>query len=483
MKWTRLPALVFVFALLATQVGPVATTKAAGDDPVWTTHGNTSSIDPSPYFLGTMDAQPLVIETAGQEAMRVNPEGKVGIGTETPWVTLHAAGLENNGGEATLIVETEGAPVQEQLLLDGNEIDSKDGLYLNNNVQGNVVLGMGGGKVGIGAGAPATKLHVFGGDPDLALEMDPQNPSTQSELQFRMDGGIRSRVYWDVEDGNTYIENEGVTALTVDGGNIGVGTLTPQQKLHVNGGDIGLYVEQANVFGVLVNSSATDGMRVNSATYNGLVVASAGQDGLMVGANRDGLNVESAGRDGVRVNSANANGLVIAAAAQDGIRVESAGGYAGYFNGDVFVKSLEINGGSDLAEPFAVANTEAIEPGMVVAIDPEQPGQLRLADAAYDRTVAGVVSGANGINPGLVMQQEGSIADGELPVALTGRVYVWADASYGAIQPGDLLTTSDTPGHAREATDYTLAQGAILGKAMSELEEGRGFVLILISLQ
>jgi hypothetical protein len=136
-----------------------------------------------------------------------------------------------------------------------------------------------------------------------------------------------------------------------------------------------------------------------------------------------------------------------------------------------------------LAEPFEVADAEILKPGMVVAIDPHRTGGLRVADRAYDRTVAGIISGANGIQPGLTMKQEGTVADGALPVALSGRVYAWADASAGAIQPGDLLTTSDTPGHAMKVTDYAKAQGAIIGKAMSSLDEGIGLVLVLVSLQ
>ena len=81
------------------------------------------------------------------------------------------------------------------------------------------------------------------------------------------------------------------------------------------------------------------------------------------------------------------------------------------------------------------------------------------------------------------MAQEGSAANGTVPVALTGRVYAWADASYAAIEPGDLLTTSDTPGHAMRVSDYTRAQGAIIGKAMSKLSEGKGLVLVLVTLQ
>lgn len=142
---------------------------------------------------------------------------------------------------------------------------------------------------------------------------------------------------------------------------------------------------------------------------------------------------------------------------------------------------LQITGGSDLAEPFEASGI--IKPGMVVAIDPERPGRLRIADKAYDHTVAGIVSGANGINPGLTMGQQGTAADGSLPVALTGRVYCWADASNGPISPGDLLTSSSTPGHAMKVTNHAKAHGAILGKAMTKLEQGKGLVLVLVTLQ
>ena len=51
------------------------------------------------------------------------------------------------------------------------------------------------------------------------------------------------------------------------------------------------------------------------------------------------------------------------------------------------------------------------------------------------------------------------------------------------IAPGDLLTTADVPGHAMKVTDFPRAQGAIIGKAMTALESGRGMVLVLVSLQ
>jgi len=66
---------------------------------------------------------------------------------------------------------------------------------------------------------------------------------------------------------------------------------------------------------------------------------------------------------------------------------------------------------------------------------------------------------------------------------LTGRVYVQADTSNGPIRPGDLLTTSATPGYAMKVTDHSRAHGAIIGKAMTGLKEGKGLALVLVSLQ
>jgi hypothetical protein len=148
---------------------------------------------------------------------------------------------------------------------------------------------------------------------------------------------------------------------------------------------------------------------------------------------------------------------------------------------EVVVPSIQITGGSDLAELFEIYSEENIQPGMVVVIDINNPGALRLADCSYDRTVAGVISGANGLNPGVTMYQEEP--EQAYPVALTGRVYCMVDATNGAVHPGDLLTTSNVSGHAMKVVDHEKAQGAILGKAMSSLETGRGLVLVLVTLQ
>jgi hypothetical protein len=105
-----------------------------------------------------------------------------------------------------------------------------------------------------------------------------------------------------------------------------------------------------------------------------------------------------------------------------------------------------------------------------------------MSEQSHDRRVAGIISGANGVNTGVTLTQEGVFENGQ-NVALSGRVYVQAEAGSGAIKPGDLLTTSDVAGHAMKVTDHAKAQGAILGKAMTGLKDGRGMVLVLVTLQ
>ena len=93
---------------------------------------------------------------------------------------------------------------------------------------------------------------------------------------------------------------------------------------------------------------------------------------------------------------------------------------------------------------------------------------------------AGVVKGAVGFAMPLILMS-GLSAVLPVPVALAGRVYVWADASAGPIEPGDLLTTSSHPGHAMRVDDPARSSGAILGKAIYEgrisLKELEAFIL------
>jgi hypothetical protein len=155
-------------------------------------------------------------------------------------------------------------------------------------------------------------------------------------------------------------------------------------------------------------------------------------------------------------------------------------GTAGFFQGDVEVTGDIKLVNADCAEDFDIICVEQVEPGTVMVIDSE--GALRPSDQAYDKRVAGVISGAGNYKPGIVLDKQAS-SNNRMPIALMGKVYCKVDASYGAIEVGDLLTTSPTSGHAMKAADPLKAFGSVIGKALRPLDQGQGLIPILIALQ
>jgi hypothetical protein len=134
----------------------------------------------------------------------------------------------------------------------------------------------------------------------------------------------------------------------------------------------------------------------------------------------------------------------------------------------------------DCAEDFDIADAEDVEPGTVMAIDKD--GALRICESAYDKRVAGVISGAGDLKPGIILGKEQPQGK-RMPIALLGKVYCRVDASPSPIEVGDLLTTSPTRGHAMKAVDQLRAFGSVIGKALRPLEKGQGLIPILIALQ
>jgi hypothetical protein len=134
----------------------------------------------------------------------------------------------------------------------------------------------------------------------------------------------------------------------------------------------------------------------------------------------------------------------------------------------------------DCAEEFDVVDEASADPGTVMVM--QDDGRLVQSLMPYDKRVAGVVAGAAGHRPGIILGKQETQSH-RLPIGLLGRVSCKVDADYAPIAVGDLLTTSATPGHAMKANDPSQAFGAVLGKAMAPLANGRGLLPILITLQ
>ena len=200
------------------------------------------------------------------------------------------------------------------------------------------------------------------------------------------------------------------------------------------------------------------------------------------------------GRPGVwGANSGTGHGVFGESA--NGVGIFGRGAYlAGYFEGDVGINgTLEVVGSinvfgdgcdirlqnADCAEDFDIYGTLKVEPGTVMVLGDD--GTLMECAAAYDKRVAGVVSGAGEYRPAIVL--DGRKAGNRQPIALVGKVYCKVDAGLGAIQTGDLLTTSPTRGHAMIAAEPGRAFGTIIGKALRPLASGQGMIPILVALQ
>jgi hypothetical protein len=134
----------------------------------------------------------------------------------------------------------------------------------------------------------------------------------------------------------------------------------------------------------------------------------------------------------------------------------------------------------DCAEEFEVQNGEGIEPGAVLTLTDQ--GKLTLANRPYDRKVAGVVSGAGGLRPGIVLGRSAETQN-RWPIALSGKAFCKVDADRAPVAVGDLLTTSPTLGHAMAARNHRRAFGAVIGKALASLQSGQALVPVLIALQ
>ena len=299
----------------------------------------------------------------------------------------------------------------------------------------------------------------------------------------------------------------GTNIQNTNKGNVGIGISNPSSKLSVL--DSSTLISQNFKWGISstihypTHAAAIYGHAANpqgGLLYGGYFTTEGGGVGVYGVSNDTILSgnggvFHSNGNGGIGViglatnksNNANYGGW-FDARSPNGVGIRAKGGengYAAMFLGKIIAQSIEITGGADFSENFKIRDFSGITPesGMLASIDTENSGDLIITNSSYDKKIAGIISGAGGLKAGLILNMDNKSDDFVYPVALTGRVYCLVDASYGAIHSGDLLTSSSTPGYAMKVKDYMKAQGAIVGKAMTPLSEGKGLVLVLVTLQ
>ena len=332
-----------------------------------------------------------------------------------------------------------------------NWTDTANGTYLTFNTTANGTNTGGGtermriasnGNVGIGTSNPVRPLEIANGQlrfssnfgdieftevADLIAHATEANP-VPLDPAFRVFTGT-----------------SGTPALTVlNNGTVGIGTATPllrPAKLQVEGDS------QTGVYGagpiVGVNGESSIGVGVVGFSESGVGVIASSASGNLA----EGWGV---GR-GIRKFHIDNNGTYTA--------------------------------GSDFAEAMSAhGDRAAYEPGDVLVVSTKAPGKIEKASRPYDQRVAGIYSTRPGV---LGADKNGTsrVDKDDVPVAIVGMVPTKVSAMNGRIRVGDLLTTSSTPGYAMRCANRVKCVGAIVGKALEPLANGKGVIKVLVMLR
>ena len=145
---------------------------------------------------------------------------------------------------------------------------------------------------------------------------------------------------------------------------------------------------------------------------------------------------------------------------------------------------FEETGGADFAESVAIRGEHShYEPGDVLVVDRAAGRRLMLSRHAYSTRVAGIYSTKPGVLATTHSIDDSDALAEEIPLAIVGIVPCKVTAENGPIAPGDLLVTSSTPGYAMKGRNRTRMLGAVVGKALEPLREGKGVIQVLVTLQ
>jgi hypothetical protein len=266
------------------------------------------------------------------------------------------------------------------------------------------------------------------------------------------------------------------------------------------GSGVGVFGQATTGFGVYGTSSGDGVLGVGSS--HGVYGSSAGAapgsgyGGYFTSATGIGVaGRTTANPTGNNVYAPGVHGYSQHGAAILGEAGSGTSAFAGAFLGNVFVQgNLTVTGSKtgyvvDIARNNSPESLERGDLVVVTGVTSPVVGEIpvplvRKADSEGSRAVIGVVDAVYH-----VAESEHSrlltelVEPGDYLSIVTLGVFqaIKVDAGYGAIEPGDLLVSSPTPGHAMRADDPRT--GTVIGKALEALETGTGTIAVMVTLQ
>ena len=345
-----------------------------------------------------------------------------------------------------------------------------------------ILLDGDGSKISVGRGPPEPDDPRGPTGPAARTPDDPSLPFSVSRISIEgvtgqlnvNDGAGRGVLHFNSANAQLFVGAEGNEGAVIVRGDVIVRDGTGREALHVNGDGAELLVGSAGNRGHLGVFGGGGGEVLRFSGADGqLIVGTEGKEGDLIVRDRDG-------RDVLVVDGNDAELFV---GAEDGgnegdiIVRDADGNPAIHLNGS---SGDIILGNADAAEDFELAAAAEATPGAVMVLT--GAGTVAPCAAAYDRKVVGVVAGAGSFRPAIVLGRRPGLDELRVPISVMGKAACQADAAYGAIEVGDLLTSSATAGTAMRVADAPRAFGAVIGKALTPLREGTGLVEMVIGL-
>ncbi len=343
------------------------------------------------------------------------------------------------------------------------------------------------GNVGVGTTTPEGLLDV--GDTNIRLKVTTTDLTDRYGLRVGDSGrkvvissergtSQQALVFGDTTLGNIFgIGTSGDTGaswssrfVVNQNGNVGIGTNTPSQALHVRGQGLFQNTGTASAFVM----DRTDGKIASFGAGGASATFAYDNTGIFKIESNTRANI-NAGAFGTGATTR----LMINAAGNVGVGTDAPTAKL-HVAGDVIIDGNISAKYQDVAE--WVPSRQKLNAGTVVILDAERSNQVLASTTSYDTSVAGVISA----QPGLSLGEAG---EGKVLVATTGRVKVKVDATRAPIKVGDLLVTSDVVGVAMKSEAVKVSgismhrPGTIIGKALEPLAGGTGEILVLLSLQ
>lgn len=338
-------------------------------------------------------------------------------------------------------------------------------IWTGTTVLGNSAMVQKNGNVGIGTTSPLATLHAVTTNSSGYAILGQNTSTSKTNFPVGVVGFVASPqgigIYGDAT--STTGKAVGTFGLTVSPDGIGVEGISDASN--GNGG---------NASGVagLFNGTSGTGSGVIGMTLAPKGAGVSGQANSSTGVS--GITNGSSGVGGYFDNTVAGNIIIGAVNGTHKFRIDGNG--KGYFDGGT------QTGGADFAESVAIAGDRSLHgPGDLLVVDATAIRQLALASEPYSTLVAGIYSTKPGVLATPHFMYE-TVAN-EIPLAIVGIVPCKVSAENGPIQPGDLLVSSSTPGHAMKGTDRSRMLGAVVGKALEPLSEGKGVIQVLVTLQ